>query len=440
MRRSATKSILGGRLTLFTGCLSLAICVLLLLSPAASASSEPLAGVSGEIQVSEAADHLVRAGILLGRDASSLTTQEYVTRGQLAIYLARALDLRDSTASFFSDVYGPEPYFGAVGALYEEGLIAGATATAFLPDELISREQAVGWIVDALGWSIGRDSEAKVPFRLSFFQPTGGWLGGFRDRSMIGTDHTRAVANACRLGIVDPSSDGWFYPALPLSWGDMAVMLDRAFVRSITIEKRLPAPVPLTGDYPEQAPKSEGPLVWYLEYRLTALKYRPGPVDGVYDNRTADAVMAFQKVEWLRRDGIAGGTFWERLAMAETPTPKLTEDGSRVEIDLTRQVLFMITENQVWKIVPVSSGRSSMQTLTGYFEVRKKEPGYVPSSYGYMYYCSWFDTKHDLAIHGLKSVPPYPASHGCVRVPMWMAVELYNELPVGTRVYLYKNK
>jgi hypothetical protein len=279
-----------------------------------------------------------------------------------------------------------------------------------------------------------------VPFRLSFFPHTAIWLAGFRDRSMISSDHTRAVANAYRLGLVDPSADGWFYPALPLSWGDMTVMLDRAFVRSITIEKRLPALVPPAGGYPEQTVGSEGPLVWYLEYRLTALGYRPGPVDGAYDNRTADAVMAFQKVERLHRDGMVGGAFWDRLAVAKTPTAKLTEEGTRVEIDLTRQVLFMITDNKVWKIVPVSSGRSSMQTLTGYFEVRKKEPGYVPSSYGYMYYCSWFDTKHDLAIHGLRSVPPYPASHGCVRVPMWMAVELYNELPLGTRIYLYKQK
>ena len=62
----------------------------------------------------------------------------------------------------------------------------------------------------------------------------------------------------------------------------------------------------LKGSYAQQKLKSKGPLVWYLEYRLTELKYFPGPIDGVYDNRTRDAVMAFQKVERLKRTGADG--------------------------------------------------------------------------------------------------------------------------------------
>jgi lipoprotein-anchoring transpeptidase ErfK/SrfK len=34
-------------------------------------------------------------------------------------------------------------------------------------------------------------------------------------------------------------------------------------------------------------------------------------------------------------------------------------------------------------------------------------------------------------------VPVYPASHGCVRVPMWLANWLYVQSPVGERVYVY---
>jgi N-acetylmuramoyl-L-alanine amidase len=438
MRRLAMISSLGQRLLVFAGGLVLAASALLFLLPAVTAAGEFSTTVSGDTQVSKAVADLAEAGILRGRDASTLVPEEYVTRGQLAVYLARALDLPDSTTSYFSDVVGPEACFGAVGALYEEGLIRGASATTFLPDEFVSRQEAVLWTMDALSWSIGRASETRVPFRLVFFEPTADWLGGFHDRSLIGTDYARAVANACRLGIVDSRLDGWFYPSLPLSRGDMAIMLARAFVRTISLERRLPPSVSAVAEYPPQTRDSEGPLVWYIEYKLSSLKYQPGPVDGVYDNRTEDAVMAFQKVERLHRDGIAGGTFWERIAVAETPTPKLTEEGTRAEIDLTRQVLFMITDNQVWKILPISSGRSSMQTLTGYKEITLKEPGWVPSQYGYMYYCLWFDRKHNLAIHGLPKVPPYPASHGCVRVPLWAAKELYYQMFVGMRVYLYK--
>jgi lipoprotein-anchoring transpeptidase ErfK/SrfK len=43
----------------------------------------------------------------------------------------------------------------------------------------------------------------------------------------------------------------------------------------------------------------------------------------------------------------------------------------------------------------------------------------------------------NFAIHGYYSVPVYPASHGCVRVPMWLADWLYDRSFVGERVYVY---
>ena len=41
------------------------------------------------------------------------------------------------------------------------------------------------------------------------------------------------------------------------------------------------------------------------------------------------------------------------------------------------------------------------------------------------------------ALHGLASVPPFPASHGCVRVPMWIAPTLYATNDYGETVYVY---
>jgi len=40
--------------------------------------------------------------------------------------------------------------------------------------------------------------------------------------------------------------------------------------------------------------------------------------------------------------------------------------------------------------------------------------------------------------HRNPSVPPYPASHGCVRVPMWIAPTMFAELTVGTPVDVYE--
>jgi hypothetical protein len=247
------------------------------------------------------------------------------------------------------------------------------------------------------------------------------------------------VANAYRLGIVDPSADGYLYPGLGVSEADLQEMLDRAFTTTIKAETDHPTAASTSVKYPELQLKSEGPLVWQLEYQLAALKYRPGLIDGVFDVRTRDAVYAFQKVEGLKEDGIVGTSFWEKLAVAETPRPKMERAGDRVEVDLGRQLLFMIRENQVTKIVHVSSGKSKTQTLWGEFTIDKKIPRWLHDSYNTtMYYSSFFSVDHRLAFHGYSEVPTWPASHGCVRTPIWMAKELYEEMPLGMHVYIYR--
>ena len=41
------------------------------------------------------------------------------------------------------------------------------------------------------------------------------------------------------------------------------------------------------------------------------------------------------------------------------------------------------------------------------------------------------------AIHGFYSVPAYPASHGCVRMPMWIAPTIFASNDYGETVYIY---
>jgi lipoprotein-anchoring transpeptidase ErfK/SrfK len=36
-------------------------------------------------------------------------------------------------------------------------------------------------------------------------------------------------------------------------------------------------------------------------------------------------------------------------------------------------------------------------------------------------------------------VPSYPASHGCVRVPMWTAIYLFDRVRMGTLVMIYRS-
>jgi lipoprotein-anchoring transpeptidase ErfK/SrfK len=95
----------------------------------------------------------------------------------------------------------------------------------------------------------------------------------------------------------------------------------------------------------------------------------------------------------------------------------------------------MITDNKVWKVLHVSTGKNG--TRTGHFSIGAKYPGWVQcvTLDGEMYYPSYVVSR--TAIHGYRSVPAYPASHGCVRIPVWAAEELYNQLPKGTTVDIY---
>ena len=61
--------------------------------------------------------------------------------------------------------------------------------------------------------------------------------------------------------------------------------------------------------------------------------------------------------------------------------------------------------------------------------------GFDPSPLGTLYDPMYFTGGY--AIHGNPSVPPFPASHGCVRVPMWLASVLYADTPYGQTVYVY---
>ncbi len=397
-------------------------------------------GVGSEEQILQAASSLSSSGVLTGWDAGKGVLNDYVTRGQLALMLARALNVEDSTVGHFDDLADSAESFGAVGALYEVGLVDGFSASTFAPDELISRQKAVRWIMDALGWKLSREAGNSAPYRLSYFESTGDWLGGFRDRGMIAPQYVRAVANACRLGLVDGTDDGWLYPALPLTWGDANIVVYRAFSSAPRVRAGLPERLKAESSYPVLKRDSEGPMVWYVQRHLAELKYFPGEIDGHYASHTADAVMAFQKVERLQRTGTVGESTWARLLVAETPAPVKTEEGSRIEVDLTRQVLFMITDNKVWKIVHVSTGAGNRRTRTGHFQIGDKFRGWVEcvTVQGRMYYPSYVVSK--TAIHGYSSVPSHPASHGCIRVPVWMAKQIWDETPTGMVVDIFYNK
>jgi peptidoglycan hydrolase-like protein with peptidoglycan-binding domain len=173
---------------------------------------------------------------------------------------------------------------------------------------------------------------------------------------------------------------------------------------------------------------SSGPAVLALEQRLRDLRYALRGVDGVYGSDDAEAVLAFQKVNGLDRSGRVDAALWARLATAEVPRARF--GGTHVEVDKTRQVLFMVVDGRVDEVVHVSTGATG-NTPVGLWHVYSKVPGWS----WVLWYPNYF--LRGFAIHGYPEVPAYPASHGCVRVPMWIATSLYARIPYGFPIYVY---
>jgi hypothetical protein len=175
---------------------------------------------------------------------------------------------------------------------------------------------------------------------------------------------------------------------------------------------------------------SRGPAVVALERELAGRHYVLGRVDRFYGVATYQAVLAFQKVHWLSRTGRVTSGFWYRLNASGIPHARVAR-GSHIEVDKSRQVLFEVRSGRVARVVHVSTGATG-NTPVGHFRIYAKTPGLNGSG---MYYSNYF--LRGFAIHGYHSVPPYPASHGCVRTPMWFAPGFYRRWGVGALVYVF---
>ncbi len=175
-----------------------------------------------------------------------------------------------------------------------------------------------------------------------------------------------------------------------------------------------------------------GSFVRLLESRLVELDYRLADAkDGRYDFRTADAVVAFHKVQGMARSFAVSSATWRRLAEPRVPRPLRTWQGFHVEVDQTRQVLYMVRDGEIDDILHVSTGANGA-THDGTFRVHRKLAGFSPN---HLYYPSYFDGLR--ALHGWTEVPTYAASHGCVRIPYWNARWVYARVDYGDRVVVY---
>ena len=183
-----------------------------------------------------------------------------------------------------------------------------------------------------------------------------------------------------------------------------------------------------------------------VQTQLAALHYYAGAIDGERGPALRSAVMAFQKVQGIGADGVVGKGTLAALKAPRKPVLRATAPASRVEVDLTKQVLYVVSGGAVERILPVSSGNgrtyeqkdgSDAKALTpvGWYKVQRRIIGERKADLGSLYDPQYF--YRGWAIHGSNSVPAYPASHGCVRVTRADAKYLLRAIGVGTSVYVY---
>lgn len=179
-----------------------------------------------------------------------------------------------------------------------------------------------------------------------------------------------------------------------------------------------------------------GLRVRFLQRRLHDLRFKVN-LTGVFDRATGRAVLAFRKVNGFGRIRSAGPRIFGMLGARKGRfVPKYPSHGRHAEGDLRRQVLALINaDGSVFRVYHMSSGKPSTPTVRGSFRVQWHRPG--TNSHG-MVNSSFFYGGY--AVHGYPDVPTYPASHGCLRIPIPNSRAVMRWLTLGTPIDVYRSR
>ncbi len=118
-------------------------------------------------------------------------------------------------------------------------------------------------------------------------------------------------------------------------------------------------------------------------------------------------------------------------------TAAIPEEGeTRVVIDLLTQLFYVYRGDQLVGVATISSGKKGMETPLGFWAVMRKQKLGHSRKYDNapMPFMQMYDDK-GIAFHGGPN-PGYPASHGCVRLPVKFAEKLFGLTQVGSKVVI----
>ena len=189
-----------------------------------------------------------------------------------------------------------------------------------------------------------------------------------------------------------------------------------------------------------------GRAVAALQTQLIRLGYWLGRADGSFGMTTQQAVYALQKAAGLTPDGVYGPKTAAALKKGVLPRVQ-SASGHVIEVNLTSDLLMIVNGGKIAAVLNTSTGggytytsdgvTAVAHTPTGQFRIFRSVDGMDISPLGELWRPRYFYGGY--AIHGSNSVPPYPASHGCVRLSdpaidwIWAA----GQAPFGTEVMVY---
>jgi hypothetical protein len=186
--------------------------------------------------------------------------------------------------------------------------------------------------------------------------------------------------------------------------------------------------------FPELSKGQCGPVVEGFRKALNRMAFVPGR-SRCFNGKVERAVLAYRKLNGLGRSAHAGPRIVKRVFNLKGRYRVRRPDlGNHVEAPLSRQVIVFSRGKKPYAIFPIASGAPATPTILGVYSFYRKDPGY--NAIG-MYYSSYFIRGY--AIHGYKSVPNYPASHGCLRTFIADQPRIYELTEIGMPIYTFGN-
>lgn len=214
----------------------------------------------------------------------------------------------------------------------------------------------------------------------------------------------------------------------------------------------------------------QGEDVRRIQQRLKDLHFDPGPIDGVFGGDTAMAVWAFQKlVMKYQRDEIVSlvtPEMWDvmRRDIQVVPRRPGAQTATHVEIYLPEQAMVVFKDRVPILMTHISSGdgqewceevtidpgedgnRNGKEPIKkgvcgvswtpgGIYYFYRRVSGMRESQLGSMWNPVYFN--YGIAVHGAMQVPEYPASHGCIRIPIFISEYFPAMVNYGDRVYVF---